>query len=194
MEQIFGDFDKHLNLSEEYLIIGFSPSSASLKQCWRNNGLSADFLADYITTFFPVEDNAPNLLSRQAEIKGAVAYIANELLENAMKFNDNSTQFPISINLQLYHEKIVIIITNTISPTDVKKFQQFIQKLQLEDPQELYMHQLEHNATADESHQSGLGLLTMINDYMAKIGWKFETVQMEPTEVTRVTTMVQLSV
>ena len=182
MEQIFGDFDKHLNLSEEYLIIGFSPSSASLKQCWRNNGLSADFLADYITTFFPVEDNAPNLLSRQAEIKGAVAYIANELLENAMKF------------LQLYHEKIVIIITNTISPTDVKKFQQFIQKLQLEDPQELYMHQLEHNATADESHQSGLGLLTMINDYMAKIGWKFETVQMEPTEVTRVTTMVQLSV
>ncbi len=194
MEQIFGDFDKNLCRSEEYLIIGFSPCSASLKQCWRNNGLSADFLADYVTTFFPVEDNALNSLSRQAEIKGAVAYIANELLENAMKFNDNSTQLPISIDLQLYHDKIVIIITNTISPTDVLKFQQFIQKLLLEDPQELYIHQLEHNATADDHTQSGLGLLTMINDYMAKIGWKFETVETEPAVVTKVVTMVQLEV
>jgi hypothetical protein len=194
VEQIFGDFDKQLHRSEEYLIIGFSPSSVSLKQCWRNNGLSADFLADYVTTFFPVEDNASNSMARQAEIKGAVAYIANELLENAMKFNDNSTLLPISIDLQLYNDKIVIIITNTISPTDVLKFQQFIQKLLLEDPQELYIHQLENNATAEDSNQSGLGLLTMINDYMAKIGWKFETVQLEPAVVTKVTTMVQLGV
>ncbi len=194
MEQIFGDFDKQLHRSEEYLIIGFSPSSVSLKQCWRNNGLSADFLADYVTTFFPVEDNASISIARQAEIKGAVAYIANELLENAMKFNDNSTLLPISIDLQLYNDKIVIIITNTISPTDVLKFQQFIQKLLLEDPQELYIHQLENNATAEDSNQSGLGLLTMINDYMAKIGWKFETVQLEPAVVTKVTTMVQLGV
>jgi hypothetical protein len=194
VEQIFGDFDKQLHRSEEYLIIGFSPSSVSLKQCWRNNGLSADFLADYVTTFFPVEDNASISIARQAEIKGAVAYIANELLENAMKFNDNSTLLPISIDLQLYNDKIVIIITNTISPTDVLKFQQFIQKLLLEDPQELYIHQLENNATAEDSNQSGLGLLTMINDYMAKIGWKFETVQLEPAVVTKVTTMVQLGV
>jgi hypothetical protein len=191
--QIFGDFDEQLHHSEEYLIIGFSPSSVSLKQYWRNNGLSADFLADYVTTFFPVEDDAADSLNRQIEIKGAVAYIANELLENAMKFNDNATQFPISIRLQLYSDKIVIIITNTISPTDMLKFQQFIQKLQLEDPQELYIHQLEHNATADDSNHSGLGLLTMLNDYMAKIGWKFETLQIEPA-ITKVITMVQLGV
>lgn len=191
--QIFGDFDEKLHYSEEYLIIGFSPSSVPLKQYWRNNGLSADFLADYVTTFFPIEDDAPDSLNRQIEIKGAVAYVANELLENAMKFNDNSTQFPISIKLLLYSDKIVIIITNTISPTDVLKFQQFIQKIQLEDPQELYIHQLEHNASSDDSHHSGLGLLTMLNDYMAKIGWKFEIVQVDPV-VTKVITMVQLGV
>lgn len=192
MAQIFGDFNEQLGHSDEYLVIGFSPSSAPLKQCWRNNGLSADFLADYVTTFFPVDDATVGSLNRQAEIKGAVAYIANELLENAIKFNDSATQFPISISLQLYNDRIVIIITNTISPTDVLKFQQFIQKLQSEDPQELYIHQLEHNAAAESEH-SGLGLLTMINDYTAKIGWKFETVQITPS-VTKVTTMVQLDV
>jgi hypothetical protein len=190
--QIFGDFDEQLGHSDEYLVIGFSPSSAPLKQCWRNNGLSADFLADYVATFFPVDDATVGSISRQSEIKGAVAYIANELLENAMKFNDSATQFPISISLQLYHDKIVIIITNTISQADVLKFQQFIQKLLSEDPQELYIHQLEQNAMAESEH-SGLGLLTMINDYMARIGWKFETVQVAPT-VTKVTTMIQLDV
>lgn len=192
MAQIFGDFNDQLSDSDEYLVIGFSPCSAPLKQCWRNNGLSADFLADYVTTFFPNNDVTVDSVSRQAEIKGAVAYITNELLENAMKFNDSVTQFPISISLQLYNDKIVIIITNTISPADVLKFQQFIQKLQSEDPQELYIHQIEQNAIAESEH-SGLGLLTMINDYMAKIGWKFEVVQISPP-VTKVTTMVQLDV
>lgn len=193
MAQVFGNFNEQLGHSDEYLVIGFSPSSAPLKQCWRNNGLSADFLADYVTTFFPVDDATVDSLSRQSEIKGAVAYIANELLENAMKFNDNATQFPISLSLQLYNDKIVIVITNAISPTDVLKFQQFIEKLQSEDPQELYIHQLENNAAAENSEHSGLGLLMMINDYMATIGWKFETVQITPT-VTKVTTMVQLDV
>jgi hypothetical protein len=33
----------------------------------------------------------------------------------------------------------------------------------------------------------------MLNDYMAAVGWKFETVQLNP-EVITVTTMVRLSV
>jgi hypothetical protein len=46
----------------------------------------------------------------------------------------------------------------------------------------------------DESEsESGLGLLTMMNDYLAKLGWKFETVQQDP-EVIAVTTMVRLAV
>jgi hypothetical protein len=56
----------------------------------------------------------------------------------------------------------------------------------------LYIRQLEKNAT-DEYEESGLGLLTMMNDYLAKIGWKFATVTGEP-EVITVTTMLQLTV
>jgi hypothetical protein len=33
----------------EYLKIGFSPTSIPIQQRWRNNGLSANFLADYLS-------------------------------------------------------------------------------------------------------------------------------------------------
>ena len=193
LTQIFGDFIDDLPPSQEYLIVGFSPSSVPLKQRWRNNGLSADFLADYFTTFFPSRQSDRAQSDRQAEIKSAVSYIANELLENAIKFNDETSQYPISIHLQLHNDKLVFLTTNSISAEAAEKFQAFIQELMTSDPNELYIHQLEKSAEDESNTISGLGILTMINDYLAEIGWKFETVQKE-TEVITVTTMVQLPV
>ena len=193
MTQIFGDFIDDLPPSQEYLIVGFSPSSVPLKQRWRNNGLSADFLADYFTTFFPSRQSDRTESDRQAEIKSAVSYIANELLENAIKFNDETSQYPISIHLQLHNDRLVFLTTNSLSAEAAEKFQAFIQELMTSDPNELYIHQLEKSAEDESNTISGLGILTMINDYLAEIGWKFETVQKE-TEVISVTTMVQLPV
>ncbi|MDM8557590.1 DUF6272 family protein [Candidatus Parabeggiatoa sp. HSG14] len=194
MTQLFGDFSDEPISSEEYLILGFSPSSVPLKQRWRNNGLSADFMADYLTTFFPTSDDADNsIVSKQAEVKSAAGYIANELLENAMKFNDESSQYPVSIQLQLHDDHIVFCVTNSVFPKKVENFLAYIHKLTHSDPQELYLNQLERNAEEENESGSGLGLLTMINDYMAKIGWKFETITEEP-KVIAVTTMVRLSV
>jgi hypothetical protein len=192
MIQIFGDFIENF-ASREYLIIGFSPSSIPLKQRWRNNGLSADFLADYLTTFFPRNDDEPLTVARQAEVKSAVSYIANELLENAMKFNDENSRYPIDIKLQLESDGIIFSVANTIPPQAVGKFQEYIQKLLISDATELYIQQLEKNAVDDSLGDSGLGLLTMLNDYNVKIAWKFQTVQQEP-EVITVTTIVQLQV
>jgi hypothetical protein len=75
----------------------------------------------------------------------------------------------------------------------VRKFQAFIEELVTSDPSELYIRHLEENAQDESDRQSGLGLLTMMNDYLAKLGWKFETVQKNP-EVLALTTMVQLTV
>lgn len=104
MVQIFGDFLKRKEASCEYLKIAFSPTSIPTQQRWRNNGLSADFLADYLSTFFPGED--PTSTERKAEIKGAVSYIANELLENAMKFSYAPSQHAISIDVYLDEDAI----------------------------------------------------------------------------------------
>ncbi|MEG4305424.1 DUF6272 family protein [Microcoleus sp. D3_18a_C4] len=192
MIQILGDFIEQAG-SQEYLIIGFSPSSVPLKQRWRNNGLSADFLADYLTTFFPGNQDEPSTIERQAEIKSAVSYIANELLENAMKFNDETSEYPIDIKVQLESDGVIVSVANSISPQAVDKFQAYIQELLASEPSELYIQRLEKNAADDNCTNSGLGLLTMLTDYTAKLGWKFQTVHQDP-EVIAVTTMVQLTV
>ena len=192
MIQTFGDFIE-LPASQEYLIIGFSPSSIPLKQRWRNNGLSADFMADYLATFFPGNEDDSSTIERQAEIKSAVSYIANELLENAMKFNNETSEYPINIKLQLESEGVLFSVVNSISPQAVDKFQAYIQQLLASDPSELYIQQLEKNAVEESCTDSGLGLLTMLTDYSAKIGWKFQTVHKDP-EVIAVTTMVQLTI
>ncbi len=193
MERIFGDFIKDLPGSKEYLVIGFSPSSISLQQRWRNNGLSADFLADYLTTFFPGNNDDSNAAKSQLELKSSISYIANELLENAMKFNDNTSDYPISIQLHLKSDRIILMVTNSVAPQEVDKFQAYLEKLTTSNVEDLLVRQLEKNALDENSNSSGLGYLTIMNDYMAKIGWRFETVQQEP-EVVAVTTMVQLEV
>ncbi|MFB2981291.1 ATP-binding protein [Microseira sp. BLCC-F43] len=189
MAQIFGDFIADIPTSEEYLIIGFSPSSMPLKQRWRNNGLSADFIADYFTTFFPGDPAPDKGISMKAEVKSAVSFIANELLENAMKFSDETSQYPVTIKLNLKSNNMVFWVTNSISYQQIEKLQAFIQDLTLGDPSDLFIRRLEEPSFGE----SGLGLLTMVNDYQAKLGWKFETVQTDPLTIA-VTTMVQLKI
>jgi hypothetical protein len=195
MTQIFGDFVEASAKSKEYLVLGFSPSSIPLKQRWRNNGLSADFIGNYLTTFFPAtHDN--KMCYKPTEIKSVVSYIANELLENAMKYNDETQDYSINIRLELLNNNLRFYVTNSISSETMEQLKKVIQELVSEDPQKLYFCRLEQNAintkTSNIIH-SGLGLLTMLNDYMAKLGWKFETIQQDPQVIT-VTTMVELTI
>jgi hypothetical protein len=189
MVEIFGDFLEDLPKQTEFLVLGFSPTSLSIQQRWRNNGLSADFLADYMMTFFPGEPSSKGI-SKQVEIKGTVSYIANELLENAMKYSDGNSNQPISLSLYLLNDKLIFLSTNSVVIDMLEKFQAFLAELTTCDPYELYIQKLENSA---EDGQSGLGYLTLLNDYNASLGWKFKEMQVEPQIVT-VTTMVQLPV
>lgn len=170
--QTFGGYRDDLSCSTQYLRLVFSPDSASLQHRWRNNGLSADFLADYLASFFPDEDDL-NPISRREEVRGAVSYIANELLENAMKFHDHAQSNPITITLQLQRDRLVFVTENTIPTKAVPEFQDYIQQLLTLDPGELYLNRLESNAAGHNGDSSGLGLLTMLNDYNVELGWKF---------------------
>jgi hypothetical protein len=192
MNNIFGYFvDKPLN--QDQLILRFSPSSVPIKERWRNNGLSADFMADYLTSFFPKNDADSSTIKRHEEIKSATGYIANELLENSMKYCDYNAKFPITIQLQLDADQIRFFVTNSIHKSEVDKFVVFIQELMMSDPNEMYFRQLEKNAEDENSKTSGLGLLSMINDYSAMLGWKFQVAQQTPV-VIAVSTMVQVTI
>lgn len=172
----------------EYLIIQFSPTSIPLQERWRNNGLSADFLAEYWATFFPARDAATHI--QQQEIRAAISYIANELLENIMKFSYIPGEYAVSLSLYLYEDVFRFYTRNAIDPQFITAFRERVQQMLQANPDDLYIAQVERNATHPDGG-SHLGLLTMICDYHAQLAWKFEPAA-NHSGVEIVTTMVQL--
>ncbi|MEL6578546.1 MAG: DUF6272 family protein [Cyanobacteria bacterium J06621_12] len=191
VEKTMGDFKQDLFHTKEYMILSFSPGSIPLQQRWRNNCLSADFLADYLSTFFLNDDDLEPDTEKQAEVKSAVSYIANELLENAMKYCVKKNSLPITIKIHLTPNVIIIQLTNCATVEQTQHLQDHINKLLTGDPSEMYLAQLEQNAIAEDLAASNLGLLTMLNDYDAKLGWTFASVTDQPDAIS-ITTMVQL--
>ena len=188
MPEIFGDY-VDLEQNGEYLNINFSPSSLPIHRRWRANGLSADFLADYCCTFLP--SNEQRSSQRRADIKNLVAYVANELLENSMKFSYEPHKHTVNINVSLLPDECYFYVSNCVNPDFIESFQAYLRKLLSEEPGELYMKQLEMNAHDKNNGVSRLGFLTMICDYQARLAWKFAELEENP-KVVLLTTMVRL--
>lgn len=191
MNQVFGNFIEQEADKGEYLKIGFQPSSVPLQVRWRNNGLSANFVAGYLSTFFPGED--PASTTRQSEIKDAVSFIANELLENAMKFSHPQSHLSVTLEMFLDVDVVRLYTANGVVPDRLETLQQFITQLLTRDTNELYTEQLERNASDEGGSGSGLGFLTMINDYGATLAWKISHDEQDADRVS-LTTMVRLPV
>lgn len=183
------DYMNEAGTNAEFLMINFSPTSIPLQHRWRNNGLSADFLADYLSTFFPGEDDES--LNRRSEIKGGISYISNELLENAMKFNFAPAKHSVSIGMELQTDKVVFYVSNCVDVSISESFITCIQMLLTQDANELYVAKLMENEEEEQTSDSGLGYLTMINDWNAVLAWKFEDLEEDPG-AQKVTVMVQL--
>jgi hypothetical protein len=174
----------------EYLTLAFSPLSTPLRSRWRNNGLSADFLGDYVTTFLPTEGNSAVDESRQKELRHAVAYIANELLENAMKYHESLADIPIRLNLALKSNQIALSASNGVSIAQARRYRVFVERFLEGDAGELLLRQQEEGASR-EAAMSCLGLLTMVTDYGVQLGWRFEAIP-EQSEMMTVTTSAVL--
>ncbi|MFK0731127.1 MAG: ATP-binding protein [Gloeotrichia echinulata HAB0833] len=129
--------------------------------------------------------------AKHSEIQSAISYIANELLENAIKFNDSSCSHPISIQLRMYADKLTFIVTNSIKLDAAEKYKAFIQQVLTRDPGEMLLRRLVKNAEEDHLESPGIGILCMMNDYLVTIGCKFTKIH-ENSEIVTVTTMVQL--
>jgi hypothetical protein len=191
MAQIFGDFVESGQHDREYLLIGFSPTSLPLRQRWCDHGLCADYLADYLCTFFPGDD--AETPERSTGPRGAVAYIAHELLENAMKFNYLPSRHAVTITMQMEQSSVCFYVINSFDPQALPVFQSFIQKLLSEDPEQLYRQQMTNPGENSAGPGSRLGFLTMINQYGARLAWKFEASPEHP-DLAMVTTMVLLQI
>ena len=192
--EICGELIDKFPPEHDSLELTFTPSSRPIKQRWRNNRLSAHFVADYLSSFLPMDAEDASSKKRIKQSKGVVSYVANELLENAIKVNKDDTNYKVRFGIHFIcgtEVTAVIFASNTVNSERANKFKEFIKEILASDPNELYLQQLEKNAES-ESDTSGLGLLTMINDYSAKIGWKFEP--RPESDTIAVTTVVQIRV
>ncbi|MCT0254879.1 hypothetical protein [Synechocystis sp. PCC 6714] len=187
----WGMFLEPIPPSDEFLTLNFSLDRANRLQRWRNYGLSADFLGDYFATFFP-GNGTDDGLSQRDTIKGSVSYIANELLENAVKYSTIDHDYPITITLHLYDNKLIFETSNIAPQQTIVEYENFIKALEERDPMELYLERLEKSALED-CEASQIGLLTMINDYQAQFGWRFVSIP-DGQNLIQVTVMAHLSV
>lgn len=172
----FGEFEERILDYYEYLSIGFSPSYTPLKKRWENNGLSADFIADYFRNFYISrhEANGEDIDYFDTEnMCSTVKYISNELLENAMKFQDEKMPYTAKVYLFLRADKLIFRVTNAIQPEQADILQAYIRKLLAGDPQELYLTAMHASIKAENKGRSGLGFLSMVCDHSAKLGWQF---------------------
>lgn len=190
-DQTFGAFVDQIPASDEFLTLNFSPVSIPRKRRWNHYGLSADFLGDYFAAFFPGDAVPDSKINRKDSVKATVSYIANELLENAVKYSDETTALPISITLHLYEQELIFQVTNYVSSVTAERYQKFIQELLDTDLDELYTRQLEKTALG--TGESNMGLLTMMNDYSARFGWRFQPLNTQAGLV-RVNVMAYLDV
>ncbi len=197
MSQIFGEFIEEFPLEHDSLELSFTSSSRPIKRRWRNNRLSAYFVADYFSTFLPIDQDDPDSENRLEASKNAISYVGNELLENAIKFNEDIKNYKVKFGVHFLEDMqevtAVIFTKNSMTTQRVEKFQTFIKELLSADMNELYVQQVEKTAENEHSEASGLGLLTIINDYSAFLGWKFESDTSHPQIIT-VTTMAQIVV
>jgi hypothetical protein len=181
----FGNYRETKPVDKEKLTISVSPATFPLK--WGLCALSANYLADYFVHFYPAAKEDPQIAQT---IKHSISFVANELMENAVKYHYNRAT---SINLTTWldGEDIFFLCQNTVDPKSLAKFFAHLEKMTSRDPHELLIEQIEKNAEGTNEGGSGLGILTMMTDYQARFGWKVERNRLHPNLIT-VTTFVEL--
>lgn len=185
--QLVGEYDLLLPAPIEQLSLVFTPAFFRLD--WSNCGKLADMMA---AMFAPLclSQTGPEGTATLDEIGGAISFVANELIENALKFHVDPT-FPVKLTASLYPTRLVLLVANKVSQQAGSKFKELLEIIAAGDPTELLLEKMEENALDPEGEGSGLGILTILSDYRARAGWKFETLAGRSNEQT-VYSMVQL--
>ena len=135
-----------------------------LQMTWQHCSLTAEFLGE----FFAVQARLRKLDENEARYN--IAYLANELLENVVKFRVRGA---IELETCIEDRTFRFMVSNWIAPETAGKFQATLRELLARDPGELLIERIEANAAEPFGSGSGLGLLTLMNDYGARLGWTF---------------------
>ncbi len=187
-DKIFGNFfEMKEGDMKGRLSLSFQAMTLNIDELWEGSALSAKFLSTFWGKFFPDNSNLSQHIRKR--VQDDVHYISGELMGNAVKFS-YEPEYLIEICLYLYENELRFYVTNSLNPDDEAEFQTFIRRILTEDPSELFLEQIEKSA-AGENDESGVGFLTMINDYGVTLSWKFGE---KTPGIKTVTTLAQLPI
>ncbi len=162
MDTIFGtiNFQNGASASATALRLADGPIDLS----WHHCTTTSEFLGE----FFALQK--PDRTPEANETRHGIGYLANELLENAIKFRRPGD---IMIETSLDGARFEMKVTNFVEPAVAARFQELLSEVTSRDPGDLLIERIEANAADSSSSGSGLGLLTLMNDYGAELGWIF---------------------
>lgn len=131
---------------------------------WHHASTTSEFLGEFYAI------RGPALSLDVVETRHSIGYLVNELLENAVKF-----RYPgdISIETSVEGNRFEIKVSNLVSRETAERFRVLLEEITARDPGELLIERIEANAEDATSSASGLGLLTLMSDYGARLGWEF---------------------
>jgi hypothetical protein len=136
----------------------------ALPPVWAHCGATADMLGELYARQAARQGGNAN------EARHGINYLVNELMENAIKFRD--AQFDAVEVMALLEDGVFEIrVVNHAAPEVAERFQGILAELTGRDPGELLLERIEANAMGDDAGASGLGILTLMNDYGAQFGW-----------------------
>ncbi|WP_374333620.1 ATP-binding protein [Aestuariivirga sp.] len=160
----FGDISRH-NRSDAFamrIVISDGPLGVS----WQHASETCEFLGDVFALRHARQGADYN------DARHSIIYLVNELLENAIKFRVPGA---IRVDCSLEDGNFELTVRNDTASDVADRFQTLIEEIVSRDPGELLIERIEANAADENSSGSGLGLLTLMNDYGARLGWDFRS-------------------
>lgn len=153
MSEALGSFPDD-DLIEPYLAISLRCLESDRILCHR----TARFVAACVAARYLGDD--------RDSVIGAVDFIANELLENAVKFGSGDD---IAIAVGATPTDLACLVENSVAAIRAESLRDVLTALTCGKPGELLRQRAERNA--EEGGGSGLGLLSLMHDYGARLGW-----------------------
>jgi hypothetical protein len=140
-------------------------SDGPLELGWVHCGAAAEFIGEFFA------DLAGKAKLDVNDARHSIGYLTNELLENAVKFRAPGD---VLLLTSLEEGTFELRLSNLVEPGVAARFETLLGKIVSRDPGELLIETIEANAADPEAGGSGLGILTLMNDYGARLGWTFE--------------------
>ena len=162
MTTLFGTPDLAIGMMESVSRVRLFDGPLDLS--WRHCATTSDFIADLFALRFQSSRND------YREVRHSIGYLANELIENAVKFRAPGE---IVIEASMDSECFKLKVSNDVDGKNASEFKNLLADITVGDPRDLLIQRIEANAASPDVSRSGLGLLTLMSDYGARLAWIF---------------------